>query len=130
MSGLEYKSEHDTVFTVRNVQVKFGEGVSAEVGYEAKRLGMTAVLDQDGKVLGIFTDGDLRRTLDSGLDPHTTVISDAMTPGGQTISPDSLAVEAMRKMQTHAIQGLLVTGQNGQLVGALNFQDLLKAGVV
>jgi arabinose-5-phosphate isomerase len=102
----------------------------AIVEMTAKRLGMTAVLDQDGKVLGIFTDGDLRRTLDSGLDPHTTVISDAMTPGGQTISPDSLAVEAMRKMQTHAIQGLLVTGQNGQLVGALNFQDLLKAGVV
>ena len=102
----------------------------AIVEMTAKRLGMTAVLDKDGKVLGIFTDGDLRRTLDSGLDPHTTLISDAMTPGGQTISPDSLAVEAMRKMQTHAIQGLLVTKPNGQLMGALNFQDLLKAGVV
>jgi arabinose-5-phosphate isomerase len=102
----------------------------AIVEMTAKRLGMTAVLDESGKVLGIFTDGDLRRALDAGLDPHANLITDAMTPGGQKISPDSLAVEAMRKMQTHAIQGLLVTDPNGQLVGALNFQDLLKAGVV
>jgi arabinose-5-phosphate isomerase len=102
----------------------------AIVEMTAKRLGMTAVLAESGKILGIFTDGDLRRALDAGLDPHLTLITDAMTPGGQTIPPDSLAVEAMRKMQSHAIQGLLVTDPSGQLVGALNFQDLLKAGVV
>jgi arabinose-5-phosphate isomerase len=102
----------------------------AIVEMTAKRLGMTAVLDSDGKVLGIFTDGDLRRTLDSGLDPHAACVSEAMTSGGQKISPDSLAMEAMQKMQSHSIQGLLVADQDGRLVGALNFQDLLKAGVV
>jgi arabinose-5-phosphate isomerase len=102
----------------------------AIVEVTAKRLGMTAVLDDEGIVVGIFTDGDLRRALDAGLDPHATPIAEAMTPGGQRISPDSLAVEAVQKMQAHSIQGLLVTGPDGKLVGALNFQDLLKAGVV
>jgi len=102
----------------------------AIVEMTAKRLGMTAVLDEQDKVLGIFTDGDLRRALDAGLDPHASSILDAMTSGGQRIAPDSLAVEAMQKMQAHSIQGLLVTDPDGRLVGALNFQDLLKAGVV
>jgi arabinose-5-phosphate isomerase len=102
----------------------------AIVEMTAKRLGMTAVLDPNGKVIGVFTDGDLRRTLDTGLDPHTVRVSEVMTEGGQKISADSLAVEAMQKMQVHSIQGLLVTDQNNRLIGALNFQDLLKAGVV
>ncbi|MDH3787840.1 MAG: KpsF/GutQ family sugar-phosphate isomerase [Xanthomonadales bacterium] len=102
----------------------------AIVEMTAKRLGMTAVQEEDGTVAGVFTDGDLRRTLDKGMDPHMTSVSAAMTRGGQQISPDALAVEAMQKMQSHSIQGLLVTDQDGQLVGALNFQDLLKAGVV
>ncbi len=84
----------------------------------------------DGKVVGVYTDGDLRRTLDSGLDPHTTPVSEAMTVGGKSITPDALAVEAMHLMQKHAIQGLLVIDGSGELVGALNFQDLLRAGVV
>ena len=96
----------------------------------AKRLGMTAVLDSEGKVAGVYTDGDLRRTLDSGLDPHTTPISKVMTAGGHSITADALAMEAMQKMQAHAVQGLLVITDDGQLAGALNFQDLLKAGVV
>jgi len=102
----------------------------AIVEMTAKRLGMTAVLDSDEKVVGIFTDGDLRRTLDSGMDPHSGRISEAMTEGGQKISPDMLAMEAVQQMQAHSIQGLLVTDQDDRLVGALNFQDLLKAGVV
>ncbi|MBT8049268.1 MAG: KpsF/GutQ family sugar-phosphate isomerase [Xanthomonadales bacterium] len=102
----------------------------AIVEMTAKRLGMTAVLDSAGQVAGIFTDGDLRRTLDSGLDPHTTAIGKVMTAGGQSITADALAVEAVQKMQAHSIQGLLVVAENGQLAGALNFQDLLKAGVV
>jgi arabinose-5-phosphate isomerase len=95
-----------------------------------KRLGMTAVLDPSGQVVGIYTDGDLRRTLDSGLDPHKTPVSEAMTPGGKSISPEALAVEAAGMMQRHAIQGLLVIDGEDRLVGALNFQDLLRAGVV
>ncbi len=102
----------------------------AIVEMTAKRLGMTAVLDSGRRVAGIYTDGDLRRTLDAGLDPHTTPVSEVMTVGGQSITPDALAMEAMQKMQAHAIQGLLVISEDGDLVGALNFQDLLKAGVV
>ena len=95
-----------------------------------KRLGMTAIVDPEGKVAGIYTDGDLRRTLDSGLDPHQTSISDVMTPTGKIIAPDALATEAAHLMQKHSIQGLLVIDHAGKLVGALNFQDLLKAGIV
>jgi arabinose-5-phosphate isomerase len=102
----------------------------AIVEMTAKRLGMTAVIGADGKVVGVYTDGDLRRTLDSGLDPHVTAVREAMTVGGKNIAPDALAVEAVQLMQKHAIQGLLVIDHDGQLVGALNFQDLLRAGVV
>jgi len=102
----------------------------AIVEMTAKRLGMTAVTDSARRVVGIFTDGDLRRALDAELDPHGTKVSEVMTVGGQSIAPDALAMEAMRKMQAHAIQGLLVISDEGDLVGALNFQDLLKAGVV
>jgi arabinose-5-phosphate isomerase len=112
-------------------RVSDGASVSeAIVEMTAKRLGMTAVTGPDGRVVGIYTDGDLRRTLDTGLDPHATPIREAMTPGGKSIAPDALAVEAMQLMQKHAIQGLLVVDHSGELVGALNFQDLLRAGVV
>ena len=102
----------------------------AIVEMTAKRLGMTAVIGPDGRVAGVYTDGDLRRTLDTGLDPHQTPVSAVMTAGGKRIAPDALAMEAMHLMQKHAIQGLLVVDADGRLVGALNFQDLLKAGVV
>jgi len=95
-----------------------------------KRLGMSAVVDSEGRVVGIYTDGDLRRTLDSGLDPHTTPVSTVMTRGGKFIRPDALAVEAAQLMEKYRIQGLLVINDNNELIGALNFQDLLKAGVV
>jgi arabinose-5-phosphate isomerase len=95
-----------------------------------KRLGMCAITQSDGKVIGVFTDGDLRRALDSALDPHTTPITRIMTPGGRHISPDALAAEAMQMMQEYRIQGLLVIDAEGRLQGALNFQDLLAAGVV
>ena len=101
----------------------------AIVEMTAKRLGMTAVLNKEGKVAGVYTDGDLRRTLDAGLDPHATPVSEAMTAGGESISPDALAVEAMQRMQEYSIQGLLVIDNDEKLVGALNFQDLLRAGV-
>jgi arabinose-5-phosphate isomerase len=102
----------------------------AIVEMTAKRLGMTAVTGPDGRVVGVYTDGDLRRTLDTGLDPHNTPVKAVMTAGGKRITPDALAMEALHLMQKHAIQGLLVVDADGRLVGALNFQDLLKAGVV
>ena len=95
-----------------------------------KRMGMSAVMDANGKVAGVYTDGDLRRTLDAGLDIHTTPISTVMTRGGRSIGPQALAAEAAHLMEIHKIQGLLVIDDDKQLVGALNFQDLLKAGVV
>jgi arabinose-5-phosphate isomerase len=101
----------------------------AIVEMTAKRLGMTAVLNKEGKVAGVYTDGDLRRTLDAGLDPHATPVSEAMTAGGESISPDALAIEAMQRMREFSIQGLLVIDNDEKLVGALNFQDLLRAGV-
>lgn len=102
----------------------------AIVEMTAKRLGMTAVTGPGGKVVGVYTDGDLRRTLDSGLDPHSTPVREVMTLGGRSVTPQALAVEAVHLMQKHAIQGLLVIDEAGNLVGALNFQDLLRAGVV
>jgi arabinose-5-phosphate isomerase len=95
-----------------------------------KRLGMCAITDPQGQVVGVFTDGDLRRALDSAIDPHTTPITRVMTRGGKTIGPDALAIEAVQLMQEFRIQGLLVVDAGGQLQGALNFQDLLAAGVV
>lgn len=95
-----------------------------------KRLGMTAVVDNDGRVAGVFTDGDLRRAMDAGVDLNRAGIEEVMTPGGKTIESDALAIEAVRKMQNHRIQALIVVDENGVIVGALNFQDLLSAGVV
>lgn len=95
-----------------------------------KRMGMSAIVDNDGHVSGIYTDGDLRRTLDAGLDPHTTPINRVMSRNSKHIGPDALAIEAVRMMEEYSIQGLLVVDSDKQLLGALNFQDLLKAGVV
>lgn len=95
-----------------------------------KRLGMTAIVDEAHRVLGIFTDGDLRRVLEKSLDVRTMRVSDFMTPNPRCISPEKLAAEAVEILQTHNINGLLVTDAQGTLVGALNMLDLLRAGVV
>jgi arabinose-5-phosphate isomerase len=95
-----------------------------------KGLGMSAVLDDEGRVAGIYTDGDLRRSLDRSVDIHSTVVDDVMTPGGITVAPDMLAAEALRLMEGHKINGLLVIDAAGLLVGALNMHDLLRARVL
>jgi arabinose-5-phosphate isomerase len=95
-----------------------------------KGLGMTAVVAPDGTVLGIFTDGDLRRTLDRQVDVHATPMRDVMTPGGRRIGPHELAAEAVHLMDEHRINALLVVDAGGRLVGALNVHDLLRAGVM
>jgi arabinose-5-phosphate isomerase len=102
----------------------------AIVEMTAKRLGMTAIVNAENRVTGVYTDGDLRRTLDTGLDPRSTPVTEVMTRGGRHIRPDALAEEAMHMMQQFSIQGLLVIDDEGKLAGALNFQDLLRAGVV
>ncbi|MGB2129946.1 MAG: KpsF/GutQ family sugar-phosphate isomerase [Marinobacterium sp.] len=95
-----------------------------------KHLGMTAVTDADGALLGIFTDGDLRRTLDQGLDLSSTPIAQVMTPGGTRIQPGLLAAEALGLMQERKINALLVVDSQDRPIGALNMHDMLKAGVI
>ncbi len=95
-----------------------------------KRLGMTCVADKNGKLCGIFTDGDLRRTLAEEIDFKNTPISKVMTQGGKTIGADKLAAEALQIMQQNAINALIITDQQQHPIGALNMHDLLIAGVV
>ena len=96
----------------------------------AKGLGMTAVLDEQGDVSGIFTDGDLRRTLDAGFDVHTTATAEVMTRNPRTIAETCLAAEALRMMEEHRINALLVLDEDQQLAGVLNMHDLLRAQVL
>lgn len=103
----------------------------ALVEMSRKRLGMTAVVDADGRLLGLYTDGDLRRTLDdAGIDLRATRIGDVMTRSPRTIDSDALAAEAARMMEDHQINALLVLDGERRVVGALNIHDLLRARVV
>lgn len=95
-----------------------------------KGLGMTAVVDDAGRLTGIFTDGDLRRLLDRDVDVRNLMIHQVMTRNPRTISEDVLAVEAARLMQEARVNGLLAVDVEGRLTGALNMHDLLRAGVV
>ena len=95
-----------------------------------KGLGMTAVVDDNDCIVGIFTDGDLRRTLDQGIDVHQCQIENVMTPSSITVAPDNLAAEALQIMESKKINSLLVVDHQQRLVGALNMHDLLRAGVV
>lgn len=95
-----------------------------------KGLGMTAIVDAQNKVLGVYTDGDLRRTLEHGIDVRTAKITDVMTRGGKTAKADWLAAQAVQLMEKHKITALLVVDETDTLVGAIHMQDLLRAGVV
>lgn len=96
-----------------------------------KRLGMTAVVDAAGGLLGLYTDGDLRRSLaDPATDVHTTPIDRVMTRAPVVIDADALAVEAAQLMEAHKINALLVVDGERRVVGALNIHDLLRARVV
>ncbi|MBH97134.1 MAG: D-arabinose 5-phosphate isomerase [Rhodospirillaceae bacterium] len=95
-----------------------------------KSLGITAVVGDDFRLLGVFTDGDLRRTLDRRIDIHETSISKVMTSGGKTIQQNQLAIEAVHIMETNGITALLVLDSEKQLVGALNIHDLFRAGIM
>ncbi len=94
-----------------------------------KGMGMTAIADQEGRIFGIFTDGDLRRTLDRDIDINTALIDDVMTTHGKTVAPSILAAEALGLMESSKINALLVE-ENGRLAGALTMHDLLRAGVL
>lgn len=96
-----------------------------------KHLGMTAVVDAEDRLLGVFTDGDLRRALDDhAVDLRGATVAQLMSRGPKTIGPDKLAGEAAQLMERHGIHSLLVTDDNQHVVGALNIHDLLRARVV
>ena len=95
-----------------------------------KGLGMTAILEADGRLAGIFTDGDLRRTLYRPIDIRLTTIDEVMTLHGKTARPEMLAAEALKIMEDHKIGALIVVDENDHPVGAFNLQDLLRAGVM
>jgi arabinose-5-phosphate isomerase len=95
-----------------------------------KSLGMTAIVDDERRILGIFTDGDLRRALDTGIDVHVTEMRAVMHRNCKTVSPDVLAAEAVHMMEEYKITALPVADREGRLIGALNIHDLFRAGIM
>jgi arabinose-5-phosphate isomerase len=95
-----------------------------------KSLGMTAIVDGDRRILGVFTDGDLRRALDTGIDVHATGMQAVMHRDCKTVSPGMLAAEAVHMMEEYKITALPVVDGDGRLIGALNVHDLFRAGVM
>jgi arabinose-5-phosphate isomerase len=91
---------------------------------------MTLILAPDQTLAGIFTDGDLRRALDKGIDVREASIDELMTHGGKTARPEMLAAEALKIMEDHKISSLPVINEHNQAIGALNMHDLLRAGVM
>lgn len=102
----------------------------ALIEMSAKGLGMTAVTNGQQQIVGIFTDGDLRRVLAQEINIHTQPLSDYVTRNCKTGRPDMLAAEALELMQRYKINALLITDDEQQLQGAINMHDLLRAGVV
>jgi arabinose-5-phosphate isomerase len=95
-----------------------------------KGLGMTAVTDNNNKLLGLFTDGDLRRKLDQKIDLHTATMNEVMTTNCKTAAPKMLAAEAVHLLEQYKINALVVVDESNVLIGALNIHDLFRAGVM
>ena len=96
----------------------------------AKGLGATAIVDADKRVLGIFTDGDLRRLVEKGIDLRASTAAEVMHPNPKTIVQEALAVEAVEIMEQNRITSVLVVDRNGVLCGAVNSNDLMRAKVI
>ncbi len=110
-----------------------GPGVKVTDGLlemSQKGLGMTAIVDEDRRIRGVFTDGDLRRALDSEIDVRKTRMETVMHEGCITVGPDMMAAEAVHVLEENKITSLLVADGDGRLVGALNIHDLFRAGVM
>ena len=108
-------------------EVSLSDGL---VEMSQKGLGMTAIVDSDRRLLGIFTDGDLRRAMDAGKDVHETDMSEVMHRDCITARPDTMAAAAMHDLEENKITALLVVDEDNVLVGALNIHDLFRAGVM
>ena len=118
-TGAEIPSVH--------VDTSVGEGL---LEMTRKSLGITAIVDDGNRVLGVFTDGDLRRTLDQRTDVHAVTMRAVMTPGGKRVHPEDRAMAAVELLETHMITALIVVDEEQRLVGALNIHDLFRAGVM
>lgn len=103
---------------------------AALIEMTSKGLGMTAVVDSEDRLCGIFTDGDLRRSLNRGIDVYKAMVCDIMTRHPKTAAADHLAAELVPTLRTHNISGLFVVDADHKIIGALNMHDLLRAGVV
>ncbi|MEQ9561748.1 MAG: KpsF/GutQ family sugar-phosphate isomerase [Woeseiaceae bacterium] len=110
-----------------SIQATMSEGL---MEMTRKGLGMTGVVDSGGKLVGVFTDGDLRRALDTGIDIRNTRMEAVMHRGGIVSSPDTMAAAAVHTMEQNKITALLVVDSAGNLIGALNVHDLFRAGVM
>ena len=95
-----------------------------------KGFGMTAVVDDNDRLLGVFTDGDLRRALDAGIDVHNTNMQSIMHRGGKVATPDTMAAAAVHLMEENKITALLIVDADDNLIGVLNIHDLFRAGVM
>jgi arabinose-5-phosphate isomerase len=96
----------------------------------SKKLGMTCIVNQDGHMIGVYTDGDIRRTLTQSLDINTTLLEQVISPGFYSIHADALAVEALALMQHHRITSLVVTNEHQHPAAVVHIHDLLRAGIV
>ncbi len=103
--------------------------MDALVEMTAKKLGMTAVVDMQGHLSGVFTDGDVRRLLERSVDVNATPVNQVMTVNCQIVRQDILAAEAMQMMEEKKINALIVVDQNKKVIGALNMHDLIHAGI-
>ena len=95
-----------------------------------KHLGMTAIIDDEEKIIGLYTDGDIRRTLDGGFDIQTTPIEKVMTKNPIVCHTDMLAAELLQIMEEKRINGIVVVDKDNKIIGALNTHDLLRAGAL
>lgn len=103
---------------------------TALVEITQKKLGMTTVIQDDGQLAGVFTDGDVRRAFDNNADVHKSAISKHMTKNPKVINQNILAAEALRIMETYKITSLIVTNEQNQPIGVVHLHDLLRAGVM
>lgn len=102
----------------------------ALVEMTAKGFGMTTVVDPQGALLGVFTDGDLRRAIDQNIDINQACIAEIFTPGGKAVSRDLLAAEALKIMEDNRITALVVENEQHQPIGLIHMHDVLRAGVI
>jgi arabinose-5-phosphate isomerase len=95
-----------------------------------KKLGMTTIVNDEGDLIGVFTDGDVRRVLDNKVDIHQTPISALMSTHPKTITKEILAAEALHLMETHKITALVAVDSAGKPEGIIHIHDILRAGVI